>query len=451
MRKTKFEYKFLVLYLIIGGLWILFSDRLLESLISDVKIISQLQTYKGWFYVLVTGVFFYSVLKKHLIKVRKAEEEAKESDRLKSAFLQNMSHEIRTPMNGIIGFCDLLQEDDISEEQRHKYLDIITKSSNQLLSVVNDILDVSLIETGNIQANEDVIQLNEFLDHIYKSTKASITSNNVSILLSKDEEARDISIVTDAVKLEQVLNNLLGNAIKFTAEGYIDLGYELREDEILFFVKDTGIGIPEEFLHTVFDRFNRAEIETTKTIGGTGLGLAICKGNVELLGGEIWVESVPKFGARFYFTIPLRQRHVIQKQDEKIAECRKYENISILIAEDEESNFVYMAEILEELNLEIIWAKNGKEAVEICKQNGKVQLVLMDIKMPVLNGYEATKSIREFNSEVSIVAQTAFALGDEKSKALKAGCNDYLSKPFKKNDLIALVESYLKVENVTCK
>jgi signal transduction histidine kinase/ActR/RegA family two-component response regulator len=448
MHKTKFEYKFLVLYLIIGGFWILFSDRLLESLISDVKIISQLQTYKGWFYVLVTGVFFYSVLKKHLIKVRKAEEEARESDRLKSAFLQNMSHEIRTPMNGIIGFCDLLQEEDLSEEQRHKYLDIVTKSSNQLLNVVNDILDVSLIETGNIQANEDQIQLNEFLDHIYKSTKVSLTSNKISILLSKGQEKENVSIVTDAVKLEQIFTNLLGNAKKFTTEGYIEFGYEFRKDEILFFVKDTGIGISEEFIDSVFDRFNRAEIETTKTIGGTGLGLAICKGNVELLGGEIWVESVPNFGSRFYFTIPYVKGSVVKELEGKKSEYGKYENISIVIAEDEESNFIYMAEVLEELKLDIIWAKNGREAVDICKQNNNVKMVLMDIKMPELNGYEATQQIREFNKELPIVAQTAFALGDEKSKALKSGCNAYLSKPFKKSDLISLLESFLAVENV---
>lgn len=448
MRKTKFEYKFLVLYLILGGFWILFSDRLLESLISDVKIISQLQTYKGWFYVLVTGVFFYSVLKKHLIKVRKAEEEARESDRLKSAFLQNMSHEIRTPMNGIIGFCDLLQEEDLSEEQRHKYLDIVTKSSNQLLNVVNDILDVSLIETGNIQANEDQIQLNEFLDHIHKSTRVSLNSNKISVLLSKELENEELSIVTDAVKLEQIFTNLLGNAKKFTTEGYIEFGYELRNKEILFFVKDTGIGISEEFLNSVFDRFNRAEIETTKTIGGTGLGLAICKGNVELLGGEIWVESVPNFGSRFYFTIPYVKGYVNKELEVKKSEYGKYENISIVIAEDEESNFIYMAEVLEELKLNIIWAKNGREAVDVCKENNNVQMVLMDIKMPELNGYEATQKIREFNKELPIVAQTAFALGDEKSKALEAGCNAYISKPFKKSDLISLLESFLQVVNV---
>ena len=303
MVKIKFEGKILILYLLVGGLWILFSDRLVQSLISDLDSLTKVQTYKGWLYVLMTGILFYFLLKKHLIEIRNAEKKARESDNLKTAFLQNISHEIRTPMNGIVGFTDLLKENNLTKEQKEMYLDIITKSSDQLLNVVNDVLDISLIESGNVIVDKAQLNLNEFLDQIYLSYGTNL-KKGISLQLNNTLSDQIHIIFTDHVKLGQILDNLISNAIKYTPKGLVEFGCEMKEDQLLFFVKDLGIGIAHEYHEKIFDCFHRTEIEITKMIGGVGLGLAICRGNVKLLGGEIWVESNLGNGSKFYFTIP---------------------------------------------------------------------------------------------------------------------------------------------------
>lgn len=440
----KFEYQFFLAYLLIGGAWILFSDRIVKTLIHDVDNLTSIQTYKGWFYVLMTGILFFFLLKKHLLKIRNAESKAKESDRLKSAFLQNMSHEIRTPMNGIVGFAGLLKDDDLSISQKEKYLSIITQCSDQLLNVVNDVLDLSLIETGNIEAARNSVSINKILDEYYNTYSATL-NEGISLKLVKGLSEEDSVIVTDEVKFRQIVNNLLSNAQKFTENGSIEFGYEYIKSQIQFFVKDSGIGIDSKMYDGIFDRFRRAEIETTKTIGGAGLGLAICRGNTNLLGGKIWVDSTPGLGSSFYFTIPVniqisdKNIPINIDTDEPIAN-----NNCILIAEDEESNFLYISEILEDSNLEIFRAINGQEAIEIYKENKKISLILMDIKMPVLDGYAATNKIREFDSDVPIIAQTAFAMSDERLKALEAGCTDYIAKPFRKNEVLSMIRKYQK-------
>jgi len=440
----KFEYQFFLAYLLIGGAWILFSDRIVKTLIHDVDHLTSIQTYKGWFYVLMTGILFFFLLKKHLLKIRNAESKAKESDRLKSAFLQNMSHEIRTPMNGIVGFAGLLKDDDLSISQKEKYLSIITQCSDQLLNVVNDVLDLSLIETGNIEAARNSVSINKILDDYYNTYSATL-NEGISLKLVKGLSEEDSVIVTDEVKFRQIVNNLLSNAQKFTENGSIEFGYEYKQSQIQFFVKDSGIGIDSKMHDGIFDRFRRAEIETTKTIGGAGLGLAICRGNTNLLGGKIWVDSTPGLGSSFYFTIPVniqisdKNIPINIDTDEPIAN-----NNCILIAEDEESNFLYISEILEESNLEIFRAINGQEAIEIYKENKKISLILMDIKMPVLDGYNATHKIREFDSDIPIIAQTAFAMSDERLKALEAGCTDYIAKPFRKNEVLSMIRKYQK-------
>ncbi|PXY01337.1 hypothetical protein DF185_07525 [Marinifilum breve] len=301
--KIKFEYKFLLSYLIIGGFWILFSDRALKSLIYDIHYLTVIQTYKGWFYVLASGLLFYVYLRKNLYKIRKAEQKAKKSESLKSAFLQNMSHEIRTPMNGIVGFVELLKSENLSKEQRERYMDIIHKCSNQLLGVVNDVLDLSLIETGNITIERGRVKLNNLLDEVFSSHIETL-DNGVQLTLTKCEIIADAELITDEVKLKQILDNLLSNAKKFTSHGTIEFGFELQNGNLLFFVKDSGSGIHPDMIKRIFNRFERAEVETTKLSGGAGLGLAICKGIVTKMGGEIWAESVLGQGTEFYFTLP---------------------------------------------------------------------------------------------------------------------------------------------------
>jgi signal transduction histidine kinase/ActR/RegA family two-component response regulator len=442
MQKLKFEYRIIAGYVIIGGIWIVFSDKLLNYLIREPDMLTRIQTLKGWFYVLITAVLFYSLLKSHLVKLRKAEQKAINSDRLKTVFLQNISHEIRTPMNSIVGFSELLKDKNISDIEKAEYLELIGKSSEQLLNIVNEVLDISLIETGNTSVAKKRVNLNHLIDEIYLLYEPLI-KNDISFSSVKGLSDPLSLIVTDAYKVRQTLNNLINNAIKFTDYGQIKFGYNLVENELEFFVEDTGIGINPDFHREIFDRFHKVGPENIKIYEGVGLGLAICKGNIDLLKGRIWLESEAGKGSKFFFIIPYEP--LWEDETIKIKKTESVKNIdelTILVAEDDEINYLYIKEIFRETGAGLKRAVNGKEAVEICLNNNNIDIVLIDIKMPVMNGYEAIKRIREFRPNLPIIAQTAFALSNEMLKAFNAGCNDYISKPFKKEQLLAMVSKY---------
>ena len=442
MQKLKFEYRIISGYIIIGGIWIVFSDKLLNYFIREPDLLTRIQTFKGWFYVLITAILFYSLLKSHLVKLRKAEQKAIDSDRLKTAFLQNISHEIRTPMNSIVGFSDLLKDKKTSDIERTEYLELIGKSSEQLLNIVNEVLDISLIETGNTSVAKKRVNLNNLINEIY-SLYEPLIKGDISFSSVKGLSDPLSLILTDAYKVRQTLNNLINNAIKFTDYGQIKFGYNLVNNELEFFVEDTGIGINPDFHLEIFDRFHKVGPENIKIYEGVGLGLAICKGNIDLLKGRIWLESEAGKGSKFFFTIPYEP--VWEDETIKIKKTESVKNIDelrILVAEDDEINYLYIKEIFRETGAGLIRAVNGKEAVEICLNNNNIDIVLIDIKMPVMNGYEAIKRIREFRPNLSIIAQTAFALSNEMLKAFNAGCNDYISKPFKKEQLLAMVSKY---------
>jgi len=306
MEKIKFEYKITLGYLIIGFLWIIFSDEILLYFVPRSELLTKIQIFKGWFYVLNTGLLLYSLLKQHLIKIRNAELKARESDRLKSKFIQNISHEIRTPMNGILGFASLLSDEDLTDNQK-KYLDKIKSSSDRLLIVLNEILDISMIESGSINTSDSDIYLNELIEDIYNSFKPLIT-NEIEFSFSNGLDNKLGFIRTDEAKIRQVLIHLLENAIKFTNKGKIEFGYSLGNKKLEFFVKDTGIGIPSTMHTLIFEAFHKYENESQQKqlFKGIGLGLSICKGYVELLKGEIWVKSEENRGSEFYFTIPYK-------------------------------------------------------------------------------------------------------------------------------------------------
>lgn len=425
----------------------MFSDKLLGYLIRDPDTLTRIQTYKGWFYVIITAFLFYTLLKSHLVKIRNAEQKAIESDRLKTAFLQNISHEIRTPMNSIVGFSELLKESNIIEAERIQYLDMISKSSDQLLNIVNEVLDISLIETGNISLNRKKVSLNMLMDEIYSAFKPLI-KDGITFSVSKGMPDQAMLILTDIVKVRQVINNLLSNAIKFTEKGEISFGYNLLKEKIKFSVEDTGIGIDADFHNKIFERFRKVENENLKLYEGVGLGLAICKGNVDLLKGNIWLESEPGQGSRFFFTIPYEPVDVNEPNAIiKPASNKNLDNLTILVAEDDEINWLYIKEIFRGTGADILRAANGKEAVDECRNNNKIGMLLIDIKMPVMNGYEAIKMIREFRPDLPIIAQTAFALSNEMLKAFNAGSNDYISKPFKKEQLLAIVAKHIYLVN----
>lgn len=378
-----------------------------------------------------------------------AKNKAEESDKLKSAFLANMSHEIRTPMNSILGFSTLLTKPGVYDKHKEQYLELIINSGKSLLNLINDIIDISKIEAGQLKVKPRKITLNPLMNEVYMSHYQINDMKNKSfeLRMKKAVETDDFSIETDPFRLKQILNNLIGNAMKFTEKGYIEFGYKFNNPEqLLFYVKDTGVGMPADKLNLIFQRFGQIEQKDDKNQSGTGLGLTISKKLAELLGGQMWVESTEGEGSTFFFTLPYDAD--LNTGDEYGASLVEdgngsLENKTLLVAEDEEMNIVYMKEILADTKANVLWAKNGEEAVKLAKENPSIDLILMDIKMPVMNGYEATQKIREFNKNVIIIAQTAYALTGEKEKTIEAGCNYYITKPIEIKILMNTIQGFL--------
>jgi len=390
--------------------------------------------------------FNITKIKEYEQQLMKAKNIAEESDKLKTAFLANMSHEIRTPMNGIIGFAEMLQKENLKEESKNMYSKIIIKSSHQLLNIVNDIIDISKIETEQVDIFEETFFVNELITDLHLFYEPKAKKKKLNIYPIKSLPDKDCIIVTDRTKLRQVLTNLLSNAIKFTKEGSITYGYTLNNKTLEFFVKDTGIGIPKEFHKKIFERFRQVEVETTREYGGTGLGLSIVKAYVKYLNGKVWLESTKGKGTIFYFTIPYKktEENLKTETEEVKIDTNPFPfAANVLIVEDEEINSLYLEEIILDLNLNSLHAGSGIEAIEMVNKHKEIDLILMDIKMPEMNGYEATKRIKKINPQIPIIAQTAFALHEDRGKSLDAGCDDYISKPIKKDDLIAIINKHL--------
>lgn len=378
-----------------------------------------------------------------------AKKKAEESDKLKSAFLANMSHEIRTPMNSIIGFSELLTKPGNFDKNKEKYLGFIINSGKSLLNLINDIIDISKIEAGQLNIKISKCSLNPIINELYISHFEidDIKNRDFELKVKKAVADDDFVIETDPYRFKQIFNNLIGNAMKFTEHGFIEFGYEFRsEKELLFYVKDTGIGMPSDKIDTIFDRFTRLDCGD-KNPSGTGLGLAISKKLAELMGGSMWVESSEGEGSKFYFTLPYNPD--LNAADEYGAShngntgtgCLKGK--TILLAEDEVLNIAFMKEILYDTGATLISAADGQQAVDMMKSHPEIDLILMDIKMPVKNGYDATKEIREFNKDVIIIAQTAYALTGEKEKSVEAGCNYYITKPIDVQLLINTLNGFL--------
>jgi len=383
-----------------------------------------------------------------------AKEKAEESNRLKTAFLHNMSHEIRTPMNGILGFTELLKKPQLTGEEQNSYIKIIEKSGARMLNIINDIITISRIESGEMNVLISDTNINEQIKDVYNFFKPEVEKKEIQFLYKNALSDKNAIIKTDQEKVITILTNLVKNAIKYTDKGSIEFGYNLKTDsepnEVVFYVKDTGIGIPITKQKIIFERFIQADIEDKMARQGAGLGLSISKAYVEILGGRIGLESKAGIGSTFYFTLPYNtsndenktKKHIELTRKEEIQLNHKTLNFKTLIVEDDENSEMYLREIIKSLCKEIFIAKTGIEAIEICRKNPDIDLVLMDIQLPDTNGYEATRQIREFNKNVVIIAQTAFAMNKDREKAIKAGCNDYISKPTKKDELSALIRKY---------
>ncbi len=380
--------------------------------------------------------------------LRKSREKAIESDKLKSAFLQNMSHEIRTPLNGILGFSNLLNSEDLSKEDKDYYIEVINQSSNQLLGIVDDILNISRLETGQIEVLKEEVSVNNLLQELYEYFSFQFLDKNLVLSYSKDLGDTESVIYTDFEKLRQTLVLLLNNALKFTQQGHVLFGYILKNKYLEFYVEDTGIGIASEFHNKIFDRFQQVDSKSTRVYGGTGLGLAIAKGNIELLDGKIWLESTPNIGSKFAFAIPYNPVHtIISDIKSSSAGPSSLNQEAILIAEDEEINFLFIAEALKNTKYQLFHAFDGKEAIDIFKNHNNIVLALIDIKMPIMDGYDTLKIIHKIAPELPVIAQTAYAMLSDKEKILNAGFSDYLAKPIKKTELLKAIDKHLKIKS----
>ncbi|TAL61999.1 MAG: PAS domain S-box protein, partial [Bacteroidetes bacterium] len=407
---------------------------------------------KGWFELSIQpvqeGIFILSQditgRKKNEEELIMAKEKAEEGDRLKTAFLHNISHEIRTPMNAIVGFSALLNEPNIDSSNRHLYTELIMNGSYQLLSIITDIIDISNIEANTVKVTTSEINLNSIIRSLHEQFLLKANEKNITIVSEPGLPDEDSIIQTDKTKLIQIISNLLNNALKFTWQGQIKFGYGVKDNMIEFYVSDTGLGIPEEYHKKIFERFYQVEDPVEKLNEGIGVGLTICRAYVELLGGEIRLVSTPEVGSTFYFTLPIEK-----PGDMLLTTTSPMKEISfvfpekkkILIAEDIESNFKLICHFLSGANADVIRASNGKEAVEKCLSDQSIDLVLMDIRMPVMSGYAATELIRLSKPDIPIIAQTAY--GDDRERAIKCGCSGIISKPFDKKHLLQTIQQFI--------
>ena len=381
----------------------------------------------------------------------KAKNKAEESDRLKTAFLHNISHEVRTPMNAIVGFSELIAEPDLSQQMRNEFVQTIVQSSNQLLSIITQIVSMATIEAGQEKIYEKEISLNSIFKMVSEQFSSVANKKNISLKYNTALPDHEDKIITDETKLIQIISNLMSNACKFTKQGRIDFGYEVKGRYLEFYFKDSGIGIPQNMFEKIFERFRQVESTLAREYEGAGLGLSISKAYVELLGGKIWLSSKLGEGSVFYFTIPYNKVKMVTTSEKEAPGKNKSvfeKTITLLVAEDEDNNFMLLTQYLSNANIIVLHAVNGSEAVEICKKNRQINLVLMDLKMPVMDGYEATKIIKGFRPDLPIIAQTAYSLDTDKFKSLTSGCCDFISKPFKKEALLAMIREHLAIQSL---
>jgi len=365
---------------------------------------------------------------------------AEESDRLKSSFLANMSHEIRTPLNGILGFTELLKTPHLSANSKQKYLSLIEKGGMRLLGIINDLIDISRIESGLTTVVSSQCNIKEQVEYVYNLLKPEVVRKGMQMTIQLNMSESESLILSDREKIYAILTNLVKNAIKYSNKGTIDIGCNLRSakvnKEILFSIKDTGIGIPKEKQEIIFNRFEQVDSEHTQKIEGTGLGLSIAKAYVELLGGNIWVESEPGLGSTFYFTLPYTVAKVIETPiDDNTANEIKFQQVKklkILIVEDDETSAMLLELILKDYCSGFLYAESGLDAVNIYKKNPDIDLIMMDLNLPIMSGFEATRQIRAMSNEVIIISQSAHIFESDIAKAMKCGCNGFIEKPLKR-------------------
>ena len=401
----------------------------------------------GQSFLLIIGDVSKRKLTEH--ELIKALQKAEESDKLKTAFLASMSHEIRTPMNHIIGFTEFMKDLSLPAYEREEYAEIIFDSGQLLLRLIDDIIDIAKIESGQMQLHISVFALNDVLYAVYKAfneMRSRKGKQHISFHLHMPETDNTVFMKTDAARLQQLFYNLIDNAFKFTETGSVTMGYQIESNNISFFVEDTGPGIPADQQEHIFKRFRQLDYGMSKKYGGTGLGLAIVKGMIDLLEGQIQIHSEPEKGTRFTFTIPgmIVQNTIKPALIPKISPQADWSMYTILVVEDERTNYNLLMIMLRPSKVQLLWATNGKEAVKMAEENLlTIDLVLMDIRLPLMNGYEATKAIKLLKPDLPVIAQTAYAMDVEIQTAIAAGCDGYITKPIERNLLLETIALHL--------
>lgn len=386
-------------------------------------------------------------LQKQNVELKHAKEKAEESDKLKSAFMANMSHEIRTPMNGILGFADLLKTPNLSGESQQKYIEIIELSGRRMLEIINDLIDISKIEAGQVEIKSEPFKLKALCDELFEFFKPEADARGIQLIANLQLPSVAYLLNSDRIKLAQVITNLIKNALKFTGSGgRIEVGCRLENENMLYiYVRDNGVGIRKELQDKIFERFRQGDKSETEIHEGVGLGLSISKAFVEMLGGTIGLESEVGEGSEFFIKLPIvGTQESIEESDLKGKGETSLPCINVLIAEDDEPSYVFLNEVFKRQNISTYHATNGKEAVDILKSHPDINLVLMDIKMPVMNGLEATEEIKKIKKEIPVIAQSAFVTDTDIQNAIEAGCNDYITKPIQIKTLLDKIAAYCK-------
>ena len=383
------------------------------------------------------------------IQLQQSKAKIEESDNLKSAFLMNLSHEIRTPMNAVIGFSNLLSNPEISKQEKTDYIEIIQSSGKNLIDIIDDLVEMSRIDTNLVAPKYSSVNLENIIQTTFDAIKITNNKGDLDFKLIKPDTIQKKNIITDVIKLKQILVNLLENALKFTDEGFVILDYEIDEinKKINFEIKDSGIGIQDDFKNKIFKRFNKTNTHSISANEGLGLGLAISKAYIEMLSGEISVQSQEGIGTTFKFWIPLQYETVeknLAQNTPKIVELKLENTLKILVAEDDNVNFMLIKQILKSDKILVIRAEDGQVAINLCKENPDFDMIFMDIRMPIKDGHQAFESIREFNPKIPIVAQTSYSFPEEIEKIVKTGFDDYISKPLDKNAILGLVNKHTK-------
>jgi len=392
-----------------------------------------------------------NIIKARTSQMEGALRKAEDGEKLKMAFLVNMSHEIRTPLNGLLGFAHLLDNDKLPNHIRRQYIETMRQRGNTLTRTVNDIISISQLEVGQLTIKESACNINSLLSNLFtlfSSEVAKRKKDKIRLSLVKTLSDAKANIYTDSIRVEQILFNLIDNAFNSTNEGTIEFGYQLDTNEVIkFYVRDTGIGIEPEQQKNIFKRFLTLERPYIKSTEGSGLGLSICKGLVNLLGGNIWFKTEMGVGTTFFFTIPYKmlspEGNEIQTNEKNRPGDYDFTNKLILVVEDDLISFQLIEALLSRTNAKLIHVKNGEDAVEVCKINSEIDLVIMDMRLPFITGYEATEQILLHNPEIKIIAQTANVFNDDKNKCFKVGCIDYIAKPIDPDEFLKIISKYL--------